>query len=73
MVPAPYPRCLCAGFTISAKFTEVFAEKVVQAAEQTRSRVVRAKTTFPVFWEVVAALIGTFGPSDMDRPTGDLT
>jgi len=64
---------LCAGSTISAKFTEVFAEKVVQAAEQSRSRVVRAKTTVPVFWEVAAALIGTSGPSDMGRPIGDLT
>jgi len=71
-MPAPYPRCLCAGFTIPAKFTEVFAEKVVQAAEQTRSRLVRAKTTFPVFWVVVAALIGTSGPSDTGSPIGDL-
>lgn len=62
-MPAPYPKSFCAGFTISANFTlsvdMVRAVVVVQTFEQTGRRDARAKFTFPWFWEIVTALIGT--------------
>lgn len=62
-MPAPYPRCLYAGIVISVKFTVANAEVLIQTFEQTERRDARASFTFPMFWDVSTALIGTVDPA----------